>query len=115
LPVHNHLNGDSHDGISHKHEHQEHKSRNDAPGRAVDEVARSGANTGPESEVISIDIPGQIACKTKLEGSRVSLITHVCDGGRTSTIAKTMVKHRTTRGFDQHCQHSSTHVRRKTY
>lgn len=45
-PVHNYMDGESHIGFSQEHEDQKNDPREESPGRAEDEVARSGADKG---------------------------------------------------------------------
>ena len=74
--VQNHLGNDSHDGIGRNHEHQQQNSGKDTPARAKDEVARSRAKEGTESDETSVDLPNQISCEAKLEGPNLSLGSH---------------------------------------
>ena len=73
--VHDHLGNNSPNGIGHSHEHQQQNSSKDTPARAKDEVARSRAKEGPESDKTPVDLPNQFTCETKLEGPNVSLET----------------------------------------
>lgn len=73
--IHNDLDNNSRDGIGHSHKHQQHNSSKDTPARAKNEIARSRAKEGPESDKTSVDLPNQITCKTKLESPNVSLAT----------------------------------------
>lgn len=75
LAVHDDLCNHSHHEFGQGHEHQEHNSSKDTPGRTEDEVARSSANGARESKETSVDLPKQIACEAKLEGTVVSLDT----------------------------------------
>ena len=67
------MNDDGGSGARQGKEHQENYPREQSPGGAEDEEARSWADEGRESEETSVDIPSQVAREAKLEGPGISM------------------------------------------
>lgn len=74
--VHNKLDDNGYGRLSQDHDHHEKDPREQSPGRAEDEIARSGVDIGCKYAKAPVDNANQVTGQTKLRGPVVSMNEH---------------------------------------